>query len=157
MGNKLTIIFVLLIITIAIGLIEYNKEKTTADSQWFECYSKNSNIIKTDLKNIEEARSKSDMVALSKNGGKLYYDSCNAIKERNMIDTSRFSTPEAVANDEKFCNALNYSKEAGFCIVSEVYKLKQGQKGKAEVYKYQASVDINSYNSEISFIDTDIY
>jgi len=133
-----------------------SKEESTAGAQWIEYYSRNSEIIEKDLKNIEEARNKADIVALSNSGSKLYYDSLTAIDERKMI-TGEFSTLTAGANDERFQEALNHSNGAGLCIVSEVYELKQGRQSVSDEYKYQATVGINSYNSDVAFIDTDIY
>lgn len=133
-----------------------NKEESVAGAQWIEYYSRNSEIIEKDFENIENARNTANLEALSNSGSSLYYDSLTAIEERQMIG-SDFSTIDAGANDERFQNALEHSKEAGSCIVSEVYELKQGRKEQAEEYKYQATVNINLYHTDSRDIDTDIY
>jgi hypothetical protein len=155
--NKLIILLILLISMMATGCTgSDSKEESTAGAQWIEYYSRNSELIDKDFKNIEEARNTADMAALSNSGSSLYYDSLTAIEERKMI-TSDFSTVAAGANDERFQEALEHSKEAGSCIVSEVYELKQGRKSQAEEYKHQATVNINFYHTDSRDIDTDIY
>lgn len=131
-----------------------DEKKNSADAQWIEYYSRNSEIIEKDFENIEEARNTANMEALSNSGSSLYYDSLTAIDERKMI-TSDLSTQ--AANDERFQDALEHSTEAGSCIVSEVYELKQGRQSKAEEYKYQATVNINFYHTDSREIDTDDY
>lgn len=133
------------------------KEKSAAGAQWIEYYSRNSEIIETDFKNIEEARNKADLTALSNSGSKLYYDTLTAEDEGKMIDTSSFTTLTAGANAERFSNSLEHSREAGQYIVSEVYELKQGNQKASEDYKYQATVATNFYHTDSRDIETDVY
>ena len=132
------------------------KEESIAGPQWKEYYSRSSEMIEKDLKNIEEARNKADSVALSNSGSKLYYDSLTAIDDRKLI-TWGFGTQKARANDELFKDALNNSKDAGLCIVSEVYELKQGRESVSYEYKVKANEAISLYELDIMRIDTDIY